>query len=1273
MKKILFFMGWLMSCSIYSQSELKVFQDWMTTAGTQHFFYKNVTRTDGSGNVYVAGATQTAAGDYDILLAKFNNSGVQQWIRQIDGAAHYQDFATSIQLDGSGNVYITGAITNDTVNHFSDLIAVKYNSGGTEQWRATYDGASLYDCGTDIFVATNGTVVVTGSSYNASVNLDFVSISYNSSGIQQFVARYDHTSSMDDVPVRIIKSGSSIYISGAVQTGTGTYDWAEVKYNTSGVQQAVKISSGGTTGIEEVHAMVQDASGNLYLAGMTPTLSNGYDYDIIKLDSSLNIVWEHTYDGADHLNDIANGIQVSASGDVYVTGSSGTSAAGDDYLTLKYNSSGSLIWTRTFNDSLNGNDIASAMAMDNSGKIIITGSALTDSLNNLNYYTIKYDTAGTVQWSITFDGDRHLNDRATNIAIDTVGAIVVTGASETATGVFEYATVRYVEKEVITPTDYSSERPQTGFDYFENKGQLLATDSTLIPEVKYYSTSMQPSLYFKDHSYSLVFVHADSSAAQDTLHRIDVTYFQSNPNAKTYALDEQSYYNNYYYGHIPEGITEVHSNKRLVTPNLYSNIDVEYSSNQDGFKYYFIIKPGAFPSTIKMEYTGASSFSLDGTTNELTINSSVGSITYARPTVYQINSSNVIVPVTGWTADWQTNGASNKYKFNTGVYDSTKTLIIMVKGVSRLAAPWSLTDGVCWSTYLGGGDLDQPVGVDVDLNGNQFVAGLTFSSTILPITTGAFQGNINLGYDAFLFKFTTNHFLRWGTYLGGSSNDGCTDVKIRTTGNNDPYIVGNTPSGDFPIVSKAGAHNDAAIGGSQDGYIAEFDNNFGFAKWITYFGGNGSDLIWSLDFDSSDRLFISGQTGSATGITSIVPSGAYTQSYVGSDAFLARFTPSDTYDWYTPYGGTGQDVASCIKIDHADNVVIYGTTSSGNLPTTNPPGSGDFFDNSYNGSGDLFIARFSFAGAVQWATYIGGNDYDQVGNNALAFNLSNDIYIGGSTRSSNFPLKNSGAYFDSSFTGNDAFLMKFDGANYDTLLSTYISGNSYGNNINLTSISVNKDDEVYVSGITGDTAFPVFQQGGFYYQDTLSGTSTVPDAFFMAFDQWDHEILGTYYGGYELGYQEQITDMAVYKDYLYAVGQTNSKDTNGIKRFPLFDAGGVAYYDSTYNGGIYDGFVSMFCIGAVVGIGEYDLSHDPPIVFAYPNPATDRLNIEISRQLDQNAVMEVYSIDGKLVYSYTLLKHQQLMNIDISNLSHGLYFLRVYNTGFNSTVKFSKN
>lgn len=224
-----------MSCAILcsSQSRLHVFQDWTTTAGTQNFYYKNVTRTDGSGNVYVAGATLNASNNTtDILVAKYNSAGHQQWIRQYNGAANYYDFATDLGVDASGNVYITGTVTNDTVNHYSDIITIKYNSSGVQQWLSTYDGAAGYfDSGTKLIIGGGGSIGITGSSMNASVNMDFVTILYNSSGVQQWATVYDHSSHMNDVPVSIVRKGSSLYVSGVVQTGATSYSWNVVQYN----------------------------------------------------------------------------------------------------------------------------------------------------------------------------------------------------------------------------------------------------------------------------------------------------------------------------------------------------------------------------------------------------------------------------------------------------------------------------------------------------------------------------------------------------------------------------------------------------------------------------------------------------------------------------------------------------------------------------------------------------------------------------------------------------------------------------------------------------------------------------------------------------------------------------------------------------------------------------------------------------------------------------------------------------------------------------------
>ena len=346
------------------------------------------------------------------------------------------------------------------------------------------------------------------------------------------------------------------------------------------------------------------------------------------------------------------------------------------------------------------------------------------------------------------------------------------------------------------------------------------------------------------------------------------------------------------------------------------------------------------------------------------------------------------------------------------------------------------------------------------------------------------------------------------------------------------------------------------------------------------------------------------------------------------------------------------------------------TPGAGSLPTTNP-GSPAYYDNTLGGGGDAFIAKFSYGGAVQWATYIGGDSLDQTGRNALAFDSHNDIYAGGNTRSNNFPMKNSGGFFNNTYSGTNGYLMKFSGANYDTLWSTYVSKSPvYVNNIDVSSIAIDADDEVFAAGVTADASFPLYNLGGFFYQNALSG---VDDGFLMAFDQWNHEILGTYFGGYDLGPSEEIYDMVVNGNHLFAGGQTPSVDTNSVRRFPLFNSGVPAYYDTTYNGGFIDGFVSMFCIGSVTGINESNAPSKDAGFMVYPNPTTGDLTIKLTKELDQNATVELYSIDGKLVYSYVLSKYKESMNIDVSSLSSGLYLLRIRNAEFNSAIKFSKN
>ena len=87
-------LGLILNAQSYAVKTL--FEDWRTTGGSQNYFYRAVTKTDGSGNVYVAGATLNGNGNYDMLVQKFNSGGVLQWTDQYNGAGNKDDGALGL-------------------------------------------------------------------------------------------------------------------------------------------------------------------------------------------------------------------------------------------------------------------------------------------------------------------------------------------------------------------------------------------------------------------------------------------------------------------------------------------------------------------------------------------------------------------------------------------------------------------------------------------------------------------------------------------------------------------------------------------------------------------------------------------------------------------------------------------------------------------------------------------------------------------------------------------------------------------------------------------------------------------------------------------------------------------------------------------------------------------------------------------------------------------------------------------------------------------------
>src|SRR6266511_3025956 len=322
------------------------------------------------------------------------------WVARYKGPGNARDTAWAVAVDASGNVYVTGASVGSGTG--LDYATIKYNSSGIQQWVARYNGSgNSGDEATAIAVDGSGNVYVTGYSTGPASGYDYATIKYNSSGIQQWVARYDGPGDTNDYANAIAVDGSgNVYVTGGsggsrVGCGGACDDYATIKYNSSGIQQWVARYNGSDYGHNDAQAMAIDGLGNGYVTGISwggGGSGTCDDYATVKYDTSGTQQWVARYNGPGIFGDVGRAIAVDASGNVYVTGESMGSGSGYDYATIKYNSSGTQQWVDRYNGPGNGDDkIVSpgAIAIDASGNAYVTGES-TNLNGDYDYATIKY-------------------------------------------------------------------------------------------------------------------------------------------------------------------------------------------------------------------------------------------------------------------------------------------------------------------------------------------------------------------------------------------------------------------------------------------------------------------------------------------------------------------------------------------------------------------------------------------------------------------------------------------------------------------------------------------------------------------------------------------------------------------------------------------------------------------------------------------------------------------------------------------------------------------
>ena len=236
-----------------------------------------------------------------------------------------------------------------------------------------------------------------------------------------------------------------------------------------------------------------------------------------------------------------------------------------------------------------------------------------------------------------------------------------------------------------------------------------------------------------------------------------------------------------------------------------------------------------------------------------------------------------------------------------------------------------------WATYYGGTGDENTGGVGCDHNGNIYMHGVTTSDSNIA-SPGCFQPMNAGAYDDFLVAFTPSGSRIWATYYGGPGTESCNSGGLIVAGNY-IYITGGTTS-DTGIVSSC-AWQPVYGGGSEDAFLAQFNDSDGYLNWATFYGGNGMDEGRCCAFDGK-CVYLCGKTVSTNNIAtpgSFDPTGGGGGAYY--QGFLAKF--DFTYHLQAISGLTGVCAGDTISLS---DTTLGGTWSSSSATATIGSSSG---------------------------------------------------------------------------------------------------------------------------------------------------------------------------------------------------------------------------------------------------------------------------------------------------------------------------------------------
>ena len=380
---------------------------------------------------------------------------------------------------------------------------------------------------------------------------------------------------------------------------------------------------------------------------------------------------------------------------------------------------------------------------------------------------------------------------------------------------------------------------------------------------------------------------------------------------------------------------------------------------------------------------------------------------------------------------------------------------------------------IVWSTYLGSPGQDEIDSLAVDARGHVFVTG--FAGAGFPTTRGAYDTTFNglddccdgLFGDAFVAELSPDGSrLVYSTFLGGSSLDRTNSIALADDGS--VAVTGLTGSSDFPVTRGA---LDPTFGGGTatfedvptDAFAAKLSPDGSRLVYATYLGGSGDENGNSVAVDDEGNAYYAGFTGSPEFPTT---RGALKTHYDATllNGYVTKLDRGGRVVFSTLLGGPTRDSAWGVGVD-AHHDVLVSLSSIGGFPVT--PGA---FQTTFGGVRDFVVAKLDRSGSrLDWATYLGGSDYDGL-SPTIAVDDEGNADVVGPTASTDFPVTRD-AFQKANAGGFDLAISQLD-RNGRLRFSSYLGGSGDDDN-GATGPGMDLRGNLYAGGATASPDFPV--------------------------------------------------------------------------------------------------------------------------------------------------------------------------------------------------------